>query len=101
MSLSSRDSGPGFGTPPRGELLLILVKFLGMEQVPLSVLKKTRCAQGLCLLALTMPAVAFIWSCYPEQEKQPLGRLAHPTYGDVSQCPWWLPVVLVAGTGAD
>lgn len=59
-TLSSRDSEPGFGTPPRGELLLILVKFLGMEQVPLSVFKKIGCAQGLCLLALIIPAVAFI-----------------------------------------
>lgn len=36
-TLSSRDSEPGFGTPPQGKLLLILVKFLGMEQVPLSI----------------------------------------------------------------
>lgn len=50
----------GFGTPPPGELLLILVTFLGMEQVPLSVLKKTRCAQGLCLLPLVIAAVAFL-----------------------------------------
>lgn len=101
MSLSSRDSEPGFGTPPRGELLLILVKFLGTEQVPLSVLKKTRCSRGLCLLALIIPAVAFILAgpVTLSRKSSPWGGWHIPAVEMFSQIPWWLPVLAVAGTG--
>lgn len=94
MSLSSRDSEPGFGTPPRGELLLILVKFLGMEQVPLSVLKKTRCAQGLCLLVLIIPAVAFILAGAITLSRKSSTREVGTSH--LQRC---FPEPLVAGTG--
>lgn len=54
----SGEHEPGPVAVPHGELLPILVTFLGMEQL-ISVLKKTHCDQGLCFLALVIPTVAF------------------------------------------
>lgn len=72
-----------------------------MEQVPFWVLKKTRCAQGLCSLALIIPAVAFISAgAWPSAGGAALGEAGT---SHLWRCvleplvaPW---VVLVAGTG--
>lgn len=95
MSLSSRDSEPGLGTLPHEELLLILVKFLGMEQVPLSVLEKTLCARGSCLLAFIMPAVAFILAA-----PVTLSRRSSPRSGWHIPPTGMFPEPLVAPCGA-
>lgn len=67
----SRDSEPGFATLPPGELLLILVRFLGMEQLCFQSLRKHTAATD-CVTGLTRTCCSFHLgdSHCPQQQKQ-------------------------------